>query len=101
MKRPLINQLKIMISLSVLVILFIIYKKKKNFVSHSNEPKVGDKVKNNNPSCKHFKSIGTVKEISSLDNDTGKVIKYTVMNDGPTFCEGQDLIKTMDQLQPF
>ena len=75
--------------------------KHRNFVSHSNEPKVGDKVKNNNPSCKHFKSVGKVTSIKSLKGDSGKTVTYKVENTGDTYCEGQLLNKTMDQLTAF
>ena len=69
-----------------------------SYTSHSNEPKIGDKVRNNNPSCKHYKSIGKVKKIDSLKNDQGKVITYEVENDASTYCPGQVLSKTMDQI---
>ena len=86
-------------------LLFIIYinatNVKKNYVSHSNEPKVGDRVKNNNPSCKHYQSVGTVKDIKSLKGDKGKIIVYQVDNDGSTYSKGQTLVKTMDQLCPL
>ena len=72
-----------------------------NYVSHSNEPKVGDKVKNNNPSCKHFESVGKVTAIKSLKGDSGKTITYKVENTGETYCKGQLLNKTMDQLTIF
>ena len=72
-----------------------------NFVSHSNEPNVGDKVRNNNPSCKHFESVGKVTAVKSLKDDAGKTITYEVENDGDTYCKGQLLNKTMDQLTVF
>lgn len=87
-----------------LVLLISIYKNilnRPNFVSHSNEPKVGDKVKNNNPSCKHFESVGKVTAIKSLKGGIGKTITYRVENDGDTYCKGQLLNKTMDQLTVF
>ena len=86
-------------------LLFILYlnanKSSKNYISHSNEPKVGDRVKNNNPSCKHYQSVGTVKDIKSLKGDKGKTIVYQVDNDGSTYSKGQTLVKTMDQLCPL
>jgi len=72
-----------------------------NYVSHSFEPHIGDKIKNNNPSCKHFESTGTVTDISSLTNDMGKTVTYQVENNGSTYCKGQTLNKTMDQLAPI
>ena len=86
----------------LLVVLFVVVKySQNNYVSHSKEPKVGDRVKNNNPSCKHFESVGTVTSIKSLKGDSGKTITYKVENDGSTYCKGQLLNKTMDQLAPL
>ena len=93
----------IILSLS-LVLLISLYKNMfnhSNFISHSNEPNVGDKVKNNNPSCKHFESVGKVTSIKSLKGDSGKTITYKVENEGDTYCKGQLLNKTMDQLTVF
>ena len=95
---------KIQLHLLIIVIsysLYILIKHRTNYVSHSNEPKIGDHVKINNPSCKHFESIGTVQEIKSLKGDSGKTIIYKVENDGSTYCKGQLLNKTMDQLAPL
>ena len=36
--------------------------------SHTEEPSVGDVVKNINPGCKHFKSRGEVINIKDLEN---------------------------------
>ena len=83
------------------IMLKIIKTAQCNYVSHSKEPKVGDKIKNNNPSCKHFESIGTVKTIKSLKGDAGKTITYEVENEGSTYCKGTLLTKTMDQLAPL
>ena len=80
---------------------YILYKfitTKKQFISHNSEPKIGDIVLNNNPSCKHFKSIGKVTNIVSLKHDAGKVVVYKVNNKGTTYCPGQTLIKTLDQI---
>lgn len=90
----------ILITLS-LTVLFFKLSTHTNFVSHSDEPQVGDKVKNNNPSCKHYKSVGTVTRINTLKNDKGKTITYEVENDGETYCVGQSLTKTMDQLTKY
>lgn len=72
----------------------------KNYISHTFEPKIGDKVENNNENCKHFKSCGVVTDIKDLDNDMGKVIEYRVTNTGATYNKGDVLRKTMDQLCP-
>ena len=75
--------------------------KNNNFVSHSNEPNIGDKIRNNNPSCKHYDSIGRVTSIKTLKGESGKTITYKVDNDGSTYCKGQLLNKTMDQLTKY
>ena len=35
-----------------------------------------------------------------LANDMGMVVKYRVVNSGPTYNPGDSLVKTMDQLEP-
>ena len=95
------NAAIIVLGLMLLVSLYNNLSNHKNFVSHSDEPKVGDKVKNNNPSCKHFESVGKVTSIKSLKGDSGKTITYKVENDGSTYCKGQFLNKTMDQLTVY
>jgi hypothetical protein len=93
---------KIVISILVIVALYVyVSQKPTNYVSHSKEPKIGDRVKNNNPSCKHFESVGLVTGIESLKGDVGKTITYRVENTGETYCKGQVLEKTMDQLAPL
>ena len=72
-----------------------------NFVSHSFEPGVGDRVQNTNPSCKHFGSQGVVISIRPLNDDMGKVISYECNNDGDTWASGDVLRKTMDQIGPM
>ncbi len=61
----------------------------------------GDIVKNINPSCEHFGSIGVVKKIMDLPNGIGKVAVYTVGNSGPTYKPGMSLTKTTDQLEKY
>ena len=61
---------------------------------------VGDIVKNKNTSCPHHGSMGIVQKIMKLANDMGMVVKYRVVNSGPTYNPGDSLIKTMDQLEP-
>jgi len=61
----------------------------------------GDIVKNINPDCEHFGSIGVVKKIMDLPNGMGKVAVYTVGNSGPTYKPGMSLTKTTDQLEKY
>ena len=95
------SKLVYLLSFLAVLCVFINMFPKTSFTSHNKEPKVGDKVLNNNPSCKHFKSVGTVTKINSLSNDKGKTITYKVENDGSTYCVGQTLTKTMDQLTNY
>jgi len=59
----------------------------------------GDIVKNVNPDCEHFGSIGVVKKIIDLPNGMGTVAVYTVGNSGSTYKPGMSLTKTLDQLE--
>ena len=59
---------------------------------------IGSKVKNVNPTCKHFGSEGIVEDVEDLPNDMGKVVKYKVTNDGGSYQKGDMLTKTVDQL---
>ena len=61
----------------------------------------GDIVKNINPGCEHFGSIGVVKKIIDLPNGMGKAAVYTVGNSGPTYKPGMGLTKTLDQLEKY
>ena len=49
----------------IAVLIVSVYKNLicKTYISHKKEPKIGDKVKNNNSSCKHYKSAGTVVDV--------------------------------------
>mgnify|MGYP003119887413 FL=1 len=58
-----------------------------------------DIVKNKNTSCPHHGSMGVVQKIMNLANDMGKVVKYRVVNSGPTYSPGDVLVKTLDQLE--
>jgi hypothetical protein len=60
---------------------------------------VGDLVRNANPQCKHYGSVGIVNSIQALDNDMGDIIKYIVTNYGDTFKPGMALMKTPNQLE--
>jgi hypothetical protein len=59
---------------------------------------IGSKVKNINPSCKHYGSEGVVEEVKDLPDEMGQVVKYKVTNDGDTYKKGDTLTKTIDQL---
>jgi len=59
----------------------------------------GDIVKNKNPKCKHFGSMGIVDKVMDLPNMVGKVAVYTVTNNGDTYKTGDKLTKTVDQLE--
>jgi len=59
---------------------------------------IGSKVKNINPSCKHYGSEGVVEEVKDLPDEMGQVVKYKVTNDGETYKKGDTLTKTIDQL---
>jgi hypothetical protein len=61
--------------------------------------KVGDKVRNINPYCKHYGSEGEVKEIRDLPEDMGYAVIYECSNDGPSWIKGDMLGKTEIQLQ--
>lgn len=75
-----------------------------------NELKPGDRVKNVNPECDHYKSVGTVKHVKKIKQDSdktvGNIIDYEVENDSDnvpnkngTFHRGEDLEKTEIQLK--
>ena len=73
---------------------------RETFQSHTDEPRVGDHVVNNNPKCKHYGSEGVVLSIGSLDDDMGKTVAYKCTNSGDNWATGDVLEKTMDQLAP-
>lgn len=54
---------------------------------------VGDTVRNINPSCQHYRSIG---KVVSVDLDGN--ISYKVNNQGATFKPGDVLTKSAEQL---
>lgn len=62
-------------------------------VSKPYELQIGDTVRNINPKCKHYKSVGTIVAIQP-DGD----ITYKVDNQGATYTPGDVLTKTVDQL---
>jgi hypothetical protein len=62
-------------------------------VSKPYELQVGDTVKNINPTCTHYKSVGTVIYV----HDDGD-ITYQVDNKGATYTPGDELTKSSDQL---
>jgi hypothetical protein len=61
--------------------------------------KVGDKVRNINPYCKHYGSEGEVKELRDLPEDMGYAVIYECSNDGSTWKKGDKLGKTEIQLR--
>ena len=71
------------------------------FISHTNEPVLGDHIVNVNPNCKHYGGEGIVTAIDELADDMGKTISYTCTNDGSNWDRGDILVKTMDQLDAF
>ena len=73
----------------------------KGFQSHTDMPKVGDKVKNTNPGCVHYKSEGVVTGIKDVPGGKGKTISYRCTNDGSKWKRGDTLDKTPDQLSPM
>ena len=70
------------------------------YLSHTNEPKVGEQVINTNTNCMHHGSRGTVLSIGELPKDMGKTITYKCTNAGDNWSVGDVLTKTMDQLSP-
>ncbi len=71
------------------------------YKSHVFEPKIGDKVKNTNPGCKHYQSSGEVVGVKEIPDGIGKIIIYKVDNHGTAFSKGDVLEKTLDQLSPL
>jgi len=60
---------------------------------------VGDKVRNVNEQCEHYRSEGTVKEIKELPDKAGNLVGYACSNAGHNWGEGDLLFKTPDQLE--
>jgi len=72
-------------------------------VSDISEPytiQVGDLIQNVNPDCMHYGSMGIVQKIMNLPGGIGRIIKYSVTNNGDTYSPGDSLTKTLDQLAP-
>ena len=61
----------------------------------------GDIVRNKNKNCRHYGSVGIIVGISDLMDDLGQVATYKVMNNGPTYKQGDVLSKTLDQLEQY
>jgi hypothetical protein len=72
-----------------------------SYTSHLREPGKGDVIVNNNPGCKHYRSLGFVTDVRPMDGDAGKLVSYCCMNSGGNWSVGEILTKTMDQLVPF
>jgi len=62
---------------------------------------LGDVVRNKNKNCRHYGSVGIIVGISDLIDDLGQVATYKVMNNGPTYKQGDVLSKTLDQLEQY
>ena len=62
---------------------------------------LGDVVRNKNKNCRHYGSVGIIVGISDLMDDLGQVATYKVMNNGPTYKQGDVLSKTLDQLEQY
>jgi uncharacterized protein len=69
-----------------------------SLVSHVDEPRIGERVENTNPKCKHYGSEGVVQKINTLLNDKGKTVVYKCTNSGAQWSKGDILEKTLDQL---
>ena len=68
---------------------------------NANELCPGDFICNTNPECKHFKSKGIVLKVKPMEDETGVIgnlVRYIVLNDGPTYKKGDCLDKTEIQL---
>ena len=61
----------------------------------------GCAVMNVNPKCPHYGSMGYIKSIAELPNNSGRVYTYEVANDGANYKKGDMLTKTKDQLRKF
>lgn len=64
----------------------------------SNIFSIGDKVKNINSSCVHYKSEGMVTHIEALPDRMGDIVHYKATNSGEYWKEGETLKKTESQL---
>jgi hypothetical protein len=58
-------------------------------------------VMNINSKCMHYGSMGIVKAIKDLPDNSGQVITYEVANDGENYKKGDLLTKTKDQLRKY
>jgi len=67
-----------------------------------NELHKGDKIKNTNPSCKHYKSKGEVVKIVKIKGKNGNIVgnkvEYNTTNSGKSWKKGDKLEKTEIQL---
>jgi hypothetical protein len=67
-----------------------------------NEVHKGDKIKNTNPECKHYKSKGVVTKVSKIKGKKGNIVgnkvQYKATNDGKHWKKGDKLEKTEIQL---
>jgi len=67
-----------------------------------NEVHKGDKIKNTNPDCKHYKSKGVVTKVSKIKGKKGNIVgnkvEYKASNNGKHWEKGDKLEKTEIQL---
>jgi len=67
--------------------------------------RVGDRVRNCNPECEHYGSTGLITKILDLvdkkipGNVVGKAVKYKCDCCGNNWNEGDELEKTIDQVE--
>ena len=63
--------------------------------------KIGDKVRNINPYCKHYNSEGEVKEIRDLPEDMGYAVIYQCTNDGSTWKKGDICYNSNPEMESY
>lgn len=67
-----------------------------------NEVHKGDKIKNTNPECKHYKSKGIITKVTKIKGKKGNIVgnkvEYKATNDGKNWIKGDKLEKTEIQL---
>ena len=68
-----------------------------------NELKKGDKIEDNNPECKHFKSRGIVTNVKKIKGKKGNIVgnkvEYRCTNSGEKWKKNDKLEKTEIQLK--
>lgn len=68
-----------------------------------NEVEPGDKIVDNNPECKHYKSTGVVTGVKKIKGKKGNIVgnkvEYKCTNKGKAWKQGDKLEKTEIQLK--